>query len=119
MIRDAVSTCGANTASGRNCRIEGTTSSIGAGANGACFPAPTRRAFRTVASAGIFPVSKIYTRTAPDEEFPSHYEFAEGHLLTRKRSCGFTATIGQATPIATTSAMRPLSVKTFRACPRR
>jgi alpha/beta hydrolase fold len=34
MIRDAVSTCGANTASGRNCRIEGTTSSIGAGANG-------------------------------------------------------------------------------------
>jgi hypothetical protein len=86
---------------------------------GACFPAPTRRAFSTVASAGIFPVSKIYPRTAPDEEFPSHYEFAEGHLLTRKRSCGFTATIGQATPIATTSAMRPLSVKTFRACPRR
>jgi acetyl esterase/lipase len=84
MIPDAVSTCGANTASGRNCRIEGTTSSIGAGANGACFPAPTRRAFRTVASAGIFPVSKIYPRTAPDEEFPSHYEFAEGHLLTRK-----------------------------------
>jgi len=26
----------------------------------------------------------IYPRTAPDEEFPSHYEFAEGHLLTRK-----------------------------------
>jgi acetyl esterase/lipase len=23
-------------------------------------------------------------RTAPDEEFPSHHEFAEGHLLTRK-----------------------------------
>jgi acetyl esterase len=26
----------------------------------------------------------VYPRTAPDEEFPSHYEFAEGHLLTRK-----------------------------------
>jgi acetyl esterase len=26
----------------------------------------------------------VYPRTAPDEEFPSHHEFAEGHLLTRK-----------------------------------
>jgi acetyl esterase len=26
----------------------------------------------------------VYPRTAPDEELPSHYEFAEGHLLTRK-----------------------------------
>ena len=26
----------------------------------------------------------VYPRTAPDEEFPSHYEFAEAHLLTRK-----------------------------------
>ena len=26
----------------------------------------------------------VYPRTAPDEELPSHHEFAEGHLLTRK-----------------------------------
>ena len=26
----------------------------------------------------------VYPRTAPDEKFPSHYEYAEGHLLTRK-----------------------------------
>ena len=26
----------------------------------------------------------VYPRTAPDEEFPSHHAFAEGHLLTRK-----------------------------------
>ena len=26
----------------------------------------------------------VYPRTAPDEEFPSHHEFAQGHLLTRK-----------------------------------
>ena len=26
----------------------------------------------------------VYPRTAPDEEFPSHHEFAEGYLLTRK-----------------------------------
>jgi acetyl esterase len=26
----------------------------------------------------------VYPRTAPDEELPSHYAFAEGHLLTRK-----------------------------------
>jgi acetyl esterase len=26
----------------------------------------------------------VYPRTAADEEFPSHHEFAEGHLLTRK-----------------------------------
>jgi len=26
----------------------------------------------------------VYPRTAPDEEFPSHYEYAVGHLLTRK-----------------------------------
>jgi acetyl esterase/lipase len=26
----------------------------------------------------------VYPRTAPDEEFPSHHEFAHGHLLTRK-----------------------------------
>ena len=26
----------------------------------------------------------VYPRTAPEEEFPSHHEFAEGYLLTRK-----------------------------------
>ena len=26
----------------------------------------------------------VYPRTAPDEEFPSHYAFAEGHMLTRR-----------------------------------
>ncbi len=26
----------------------------------------------------------VYPRTAPDEDFASHHEFAEGHLLTRK-----------------------------------
>jgi acetyl esterase len=26
----------------------------------------------------------VYPRTAPDEEFPSHYAFADGYLLTRK-----------------------------------
>ena len=26
----------------------------------------------------------VYPRTAPHEELPSHYEFAEGHMLTRK-----------------------------------
>jgi acetyl esterase len=26
----------------------------------------------------------VYPRTAADEEYPSHHQFAEGHLLTRK-----------------------------------
>ena len=48
MIPEAVSTCGANTTSGRRSRIVWTTSSIGHGANGACGPSPTRLAFITI-----------------------------------------------------------------------
>ena len=55
-----VSTCGANTRSGFCARIVATTSSIGAGANGACGPAATVRAFSTVVSAVMAPISKIW-----------------------------------------------------------
>ena len=56
---DDVSTCGANTTSGRFSAMAATTSAIGGGAHGACLPVPTRRALRTVASAGMWPMSKI------------------------------------------------------------
>jgi hypothetical protein len=60
MMPAAVSTCGANTTAGRSARIAATTSSIGAGANGAVSPSPWRRAFMTISSEGIDPASKIW-----------------------------------------------------------
>ena len=56
---EAVSTCGANTTSGRARSIAATTSSIGAGANGACLPAATGRALSTDDSAAMAPMSRI------------------------------------------------------------
>ena len=55
-----VSTCGANTSAGWVARIVATTSSIGAGVNGACGPAPVVRAFSTAVSAVMAPISKIW-----------------------------------------------------------
>ncbi len=55
-----VSTCGANTTSGLVSRIFAVTSSIGAGAKGACAPLPVWRAMQTVVSAANFPASKIW-----------------------------------------------------------
>jgi hypothetical protein len=56
---DAVSTCGANTNAGRCSRMAATTSSTGAGTNGACRPVALRRAFSTIVSDGMLPASKI------------------------------------------------------------
>ena len=62
MMPEAVSTCGANTSSGRVSRMVATTSSIGGGANGACRPAAVGRAFSTADSAGMQPASKIWVQ---------------------------------------------------------
>jgi len=39
---------------------------------------------RDAGSPGLAMQLLVYPRTAPDEDLPSHHEFAEGHLLTRK-----------------------------------
>ena len=57
---EAVSTCGANTMFGFCVRMAATTSAIGGGAYGACRPSPVRRAFSTVVSAGMAPMSSIW-----------------------------------------------------------
>ena len=58
-----VSTCGANTTLGRCLPMAATTSSSGAGANGARVPpSPTCRAFNTCAEAGMFPISMIWVQ---------------------------------------------------------
>ena len=58
----AVSTCGANTTAGFTRAMVATTSSMGAGTQGACAPSPVRRAFSTVMCSGAVmrPISRIW-----------------------------------------------------------
>ena len=61
----------------------------------------------------------VYPRTAPDEEFPSHHEFAEGHLLTRKTILWFHEHYRASDADRRDFRYAPLICKTSRACHRR
>jgi hypothetical protein len=78
---DEVSTCGAKQTSGFSAAIVATTSSIGAGANGAHPLSSIGRAFNTVEPAGMFPISKICVQRKLNQPLRMTRQF----LLVAKR----------------------------------